>query len=695
MAEKRVIEVQVNTSSAVKSVDNLTKSNTDLSASFEDVYGEIQPLSGRMGELEDRLYELALAGKKNTQEYKDLVEQVGKFKKTIQDTDRVVDAAAVTTGEKLGGALNGAIAGFQTFQGGLGLIGVESGEVEAALLKVQSAMALTEGVKGIREALPSIQAFGKTAINAFKGISGAIAATGIGVLLIAVGALVANWDKLTSAISKTSATQKSYNETAEDYKKGAAEAVKVTNEVKTSFDLAKKGVISKEEALKTYNEKLGDTFGTATSLNEAEELYNQKTEAYIKATALRARATALFAKAAEKQVEGITAELEDQTSFFDKVSFGFSNYFSSTEEIVNKANTLQKKRVKEKKKSSEEEAKLFTDLASKDLESAIKLEESNNIKGKSDKSLEDERKKLYEEAKKRREEELKRLEEQRQKEAEIERARILNIKQLREEFYASLEQAETDYYNSKLSAQELDIQNTNDYFFNLIEQAKQYGEDTTILEQANKDKISEINDKYAKEAADKQKAIDDKLATDREAQNKKELDDANLLKQQKLQAVQDTFTTIANLAELFQGKNEKINRKAFQVQKAANIANATIDTYKSATSAYSSLAAVPVVGPALGIAAAAAAITAGFINVKKIASTQYGATSASGGSTGSSSVSSPNTGGSISAPTFNVVGNAGANPLQNLGQPIKAYVVSNDVTSAQSLDRNIIKNATL
>jgi len=65
-----------------------------------------------------------------------------------------------------------------------------------------------------------------------------------------------------------------------------------------------------------------------------------------------------------------------------------------------------------------------------------------------------------------------------------------------------------------------------------------------------------------------------------------------------------------NIAAIF-GKNTAIG-------KAAAIAETTINTYRAATSAYASLAGVPVVGPVLGIAAAAAAIAAGLANVKKI-----------------------------------------------------------------------------
>jgi len=68
--------------------------------------------------------------------------------------------------------------------------------------------------------------------------------------------------------------------------------------------------------------------------------------------------------------------------------------------------------------------------------------------------------------------------------------------------------------------------------------------------------------------------------------------------------------TFGNIASIL-GENSKAG-------KAAAIAQATIDTYKAATSAYASLAIIPIVGPGLGVIAAAAAIAAGVQNVKKI-----------------------------------------------------------------------------
>jgi hypothetical protein len=73
------------------------------------------------------------------------------------------------------------------------------------------------------------------------------------------------------------------------------------------------------------------------------------------------------------------------------------------------------------------------------------------------------------------------------------------------------------------------------------------------------------------------------------------------------------------------------NRKMFEIGKASAIAETVINTYKAATAAYSSLAGIPIVGPALGAAAAGAAVVAGLANVKKIQSTQFGSGGAVGG----------------------------------------------------------------
>ena len=177
--EKKVIGIELQTGDAVKAANNLDKSVTDLSASFEDVYGEMQPLSGRMGELEDRMYELALAGQSNTQEFKDLEKEVGKYKKTIMEVDLAVDAAAQTMGQKLGGSLEFASGGFTAIQGAAMSFGVESAALEESILKVQSAMAITQGINSMREGFKSVSALA-------SGFAGALGKTVIGQKLLTV-----------------------------------------------------------------------------------------------------------------------------------------------------------------------------------------------------------------------------------------------------------------------------------------------------------------------------------------------------------------------------------------------------------------------------------------------------------------------------------------------------------------------------
>lgn len=132
--------------------------------------------------------------------------------------------------------------------------------------------------------------------------------------------------------------------------------------------------------------------------------------------------------------------------------------------------------------------------------------------------------------------------------------------------------------------------------------------------------------------------------------------------------------------------------------KAAAISSALISTYQGATDSYKSLAKIPVIGPALGFAAAAAATVAGLANVKAIAKTK---TPGDKGGTAIPSIATPTKPTATpTPPQFNIVGASETNQLADaIGsqtqQPVQAYVVANDVTTAQSLENNIVEGATL
>jgi hypothetical protein len=102
------------------------------------------------------------------------------------------------------GVLQTTAAGFAGLQGAVGLFGTESAELEKQLLKVQSALALSEGLSAIKDGGKDFARLGaiiKTqVVTAFSTLKGAIIATGIGALAVAVGLLIANFDTVKKVI---------------------------------------------------------------------------------------------------------------------------------------------------------------------------------------------------------------------------------------------------------------------------------------------------------------------------------------------------------------------------------------------------------------------------------------------------------------------------------------------------------------
>lgn len=159
---------------------------------------------------------------------------------------------------------------------------------------------------------------------------------------------------------------------------------------------------------------------------------------------------------------------------------------------------------------------------------------------------------------------------------------------------------------------------------------------------------------------------------------------AEAVKEAKINDATNTLDQVAKLA----GEGSAIG-------KAAAVTSATISGIEGVQNAYSTAQKSPITAlfPAYPIVQAGLAASFSAMQIKSILKTQK--PSASGGSSGGGSqptVPSP--------PSFNVVGEGGGSQIaQALGdkeqQPVKAYVVSQDVTTAQSLDRNIVESASI
>lgn len=95
------------------------------------------------------------------------------------------------------------------------------------------------------------------------------------------------------------------------------------------FSAVREGTLSAADATKIFNEKLGDLYGTAKSVYEAEQLYIQKTEGYIKAQYFRAKADIEYEKAKEALAKKDAAYAEDQVGVLGKLAIATAAFFKA------------------------------------------------------------------------------------------------------------------------------------------------------------------------------------------------------------------------------------------------------------------------------------------------------------------------------------------------------------------------------
>jgi hypothetical protein len=171
---------------------------------------------------------------------------------------------------------------------------------------------------------------------------------------------------------------------------------------------------------------------------------------------------------------------------------------------------------------------------------------------------------------------------------------------------------------------------------------------------------------------------------------RKELAEAQAVKDAKLDLASQSFGAIAALATSFGKGDEARAKKAFKIQKAASIAQATVDTYKGAQGVFANAAINPstVLFPAQPYIQAALAVAAGLVNVKNIASQQF---QSSGTPPSNDSPPPPSVGGggNDSQPAqFNPLA---SQFIQNQPEQItpRAFVLAGDVASQQEVREKV------
>ena len=330
---------------------------------------------------------------------------------------------------------------------------------------------------------------GETAAAAgAKAFAAALTATGIGALVVGLGLLIANWDKVVDAIKGATAESKVYEEAQSKVTEGLTDFNKKLIEVENSFEAAKAGTVSKKDALKLYNDTLGKTVGFAGSLEEAEQLLAENTAVVVEGIKLRTQANVFYAKSAEAAAKAVSGEDLDPT-----VWQTVGDYIQSGGQALlfyNRQTESYAQNLAETKKNIDVFAKEGDKLTQQAIENDKKLK-----KGLAEAPDFSATNKAASDA-------------------------LDEIKKAQEEARLSL-----------LGDEERELQQVKIKYDKLVASAKKYKQDTKVLEQSREKENSEIINKFAKQQKDnaekdakellevRQRAIDDSLALEEQSLN--------------------------------------------------------------------------------------------------------------------------------------------------------------------------------
>lgn len=522
----------------------------------------------------------------------------------------------------------------------------------------------------------------KSSIKSFKGLRVAIISTGIGALVIAIGSLITMFknseegqNRFAKIMTQISVVTNNLIDIFSDF--GSV----IFNVFKGDFGAAKDALKDVTDGIKNFGEE------TRKELEVAGELADKRAKA-------------------DKVERDLIVERAEATRKFNELR----------EKAAQRENFTSAERIEFLK----EAGRVEEEITLKEIEAARLRFEAKSAENKLSQSTKED---LDEEAQLKArliELEASRLKKQKTLNAEL----VTNIREAKaEEKAAELELAnfKKQLRDAEAVTEEdrraLELLKIDEHYQNLIDKAIENDIATTELEEALRIAKQEKQAQFDDEDAKKQKEVDDKIKADKE----KQLAFEQEIEAKKIAARENTFNTAIRLAgeesrlgkailvakTILAAKENIMEVKKTLIKAQQASVEATIDGAKSGSAIAQGSAETAKVGfpqniPLL-IAYAAQAI--GIISAVKqaVGKTKKVASMAGASSSGSVSIETPQvtTAAAVESqpPSFSTVGASGLNQLANvLGgeqQPVRAFVVSGDVTTAQELDRNIVSSASL
>jgi hypothetical protein len=671
MAITKTIEIDVNSQGATAGINNITNS-------IESADKATQSLKSQLRQAQTDVAELSEKFGATSREAIEAAKRAAELKDAIGDAKSLTDSFNPDAKfNALSGSLSGVASGFSAVEGSLALAGVQSENLQETMVRLQAAMALSQGLQGLGESIDSFKQMGAVAKNALAGIRTGIAATGIGVLLVALGAVVAYWDDIKEAVNGVSAEQTALNVKTQDnldaeQKKldtiGSQDNV-LKLQGKSEKDILKLKIAQTDQVIKATENQIVQNDITAKAQIEAAKRNKEILKGTLEFLSIPFQAVL-------KTIDSIGSAIGKDFG----LSAGFSKILDKGASLIFDPEAEKAAAEATRKESLKTIEKLKNDRAGMQLSiNAIDKQAAKDSQAKAKENAD--------------------------KEIELAKQKAEALERIRQgEIDTQAERRAEELYQIK------------EQYRLLIEEATKFGQDTTALKEAQRTKEKELADKF--KAEDEQKELDywtkeaeKSIERDEEAKKKREVAAAEEIAFQK--AKDDAIAqSKANFNNIIQGLEETgiAKTKAGQaVSKAIALTQIGIDsavaiskasTLANAEGVAAQLAfpLLPGIGTVARIVSYASTGLSVLSNIKRAKQLLSGGGSAGGSASGGGS-SAPSGGGSAApTPQFNVVGNSGINQVaQTLGnqQPVQAFVVANQVTSQQSLDRNIVNNASL
>jgi hypothetical protein len=661
----------------------------------------------------------------------DAARKVAELKDRIEDARETADLfdpgkkfqAFVTLGSQIA-------AGFSAVQGAMALVGAESEDVQKALLKVQGAMALAQGLSQLKDFGKSWQQLKVVINSATQGLNGfkkALVSSGIGLLVVSVGLLVAYWDDIKRLVTGVSKEQEKLVIDAKEKATAAERELDILERsgetLKASGKTEKEIIQAKLTQLATIIQQKQIELAGIKANRDATIAQTKRYYEMIKAAArvgMEVTTAALRALAVPVQILIETVNSASEVLGFGKVitldlqsEISKMNEFAAssvanlafdpnkTKDDIDKSITdLEDGIINAKEKQANYNKSLVADNKNKNEKISTQdkqaAEEDRKRKEEADKEAAAKRRDLALKRDKEFTEEINNI---------IEETRLAGIKDLREKERAELEATHRE--------QLLDIKNNENATFEQrlaltialrqkqrqeelalqqkFDQEDLQKESAKLLEQSNAEdlnfaerlaKIKEREDLESQIIFESDQARTDFQKQNSEARKKIAQEEKNAI----IQALDAVAQSLLNASDLL-GKNTKAG-------KALAIASATISMLTSAQKAYEATVGIPFVGPVLAPINAGLAIAAGIKNIREIAKVKV---PGGGGGGGVPNPPTPPPGTAPMQPGLSpaVQGQAlNAQAINDLGnQSLRAYVMNSDIQNNNQRNAYLERNA--